>query len=143
MSFGSTEYGYNSQGNGITNIYQEGLPYGQYCMYEAIGIYESDAQVAERVINGVTVAPYNSAVRAGDVIYRDVNGDGMIDDNDLVIQDGYYPKFNYSINLGFDWKGVDVSMMLQGVAGAKYFECGYMGFGVVPFAQAQLPPKTM
>ena len=141
VKFGSTEYGYNSQGNGITNIYQEGLPYGQYCMYEAIGIYESDAQVAERVINGVTVAPYNSAVRAGDVIYRDVNGDGMIDDNDLVIQDGYYPKFNYSINLGFDWKGVDVSMMLQGVAGAKYFECGYMGFGVVPFAQGSAPTK--
>lgn len=141
VKFGTTQYGSQGEYGSYSRIYQEGLPYGSFYMYEAVGIYESDAQVAQRELNGVKIAPIDNTVQAGDIIYRDVNGDGTIDENDLTVQDGAYEKFNYTINLGFDWKGFDFSVMLQGRAGLKLLDRGYMGFGTVPFVQGAAPTK--
>ena len=136
----TTYYGATEYGNRYT-ISEEGGPRYQYCMLEAVGIYESDAQVEMRELNGIKIAPYDNTVQAGDIIYRDVNGDGVIDNDDCVKMDGYYDKFSYTINLGFDWKGFDLSMMLQGRAGRKSFVRGSMGFGVTPFVQGSAPRK--
>ncbi len=141
VKYGSTQYGYRGEHETPYLIYEEGGTYGQYYMYEALGIYESDAQVATSEYNGYKIAPIDASVQAGDIIYRDVNGDGIIDDDDRLKFDGYYEKFNYTINLGFDWKGFDFSAMLQGRAGRKTYDRGYMGFGRVPFVQGSAPTK--
>ncbi len=142
VKYGSTGYGYQGQYSFPAVIFEEGGTYGQYYMLEAVGIYESDAQVALREINGVKVAPFDNSVQAGDIIYRDVNGDGKITiEDDCVKQDGYYEKFSYTINLGFQWKGFDFSAMLQGRAGRKTLDLGYMGFGTLPFIQGTPPTK--
>lgn len=66
-----------------------------------------------------TVFPYGVPEK-GDFLYKDLNGDGVVDDDDReAIGSGSTPKFTYGINLGFSWKGIDFSTLLQGVAGVK------------------------
>lgn len=49
-----------------------------------------------------------------------MNGDGLINDDDrVVVGNGSNPTFTYGMNLGFNWKGIDFSALLQGQAGIK------------------------
>ncbi len=55
---------------------------------------------------------------AGDIIYKDLNSDGAIDDLDMMAI-GYnpnIPEYNFGLNTGFNWKGFDFSMTWSGVA---------------------------
>ena len=60
----------------------------------------------------------------GDMLYKDVDGNGIInmDDRDIV-NDGPIAKFQFGLNLNASWKGLDFAMLLQGQAGCKgYFQ---------------------
>lgn len=58
----------------------------------------------------------------GDFLYKDINGDGVIDNNDReIVSDGPNPKFYFGLTLSAEWKGFDFSMLLQGQAGIKTF----------------------
>ncbi len=70
----------------------------------------------------------------GDIKYKDLNGDGKIDRGDNSVENpgdqkvigNTTPRYQYSLRLGADWKGVDVSMYLQGVASRDYWATGQM-----------------
>jgi len=56
-------------------------------------------------------------VRAGDIKYKDVNGDNTINDNDYVPM-GYNstcPEIYYGFNVGLEWKGLGFNASFQGV----------------------------
>ena len=58
--------------------------------------------------------------KLGDILYRDSNGDGLINDEDRVtIGHGTSPRFTFGINLGLDWKSFDFSALLQGNTGLQ------------------------
>jgi hypothetical protein len=58
--------------------------------------------------------------KKGDLLYKDTNGDGVINDNDRVpVGHGTAPRMTYGFNMGFDYKGFDFSVFLQGNAGNK------------------------
>lgn len=58
----------------------------------------------------------------GDLLYKDVNGDGIINTNDKeIVSDGPSPKFLFGLNLNASWKGFDFSMLIQGSFGAKVY----------------------
>lgn len=57
----------------------------------------------------------------GDLKFRDVNGDGVIDTKDRVFLGSYLPKYTYALNLGANYKGFDASVFLQGVQGSKIY----------------------
>ena len=62
------------------------------------------------------------AVMPGDIKYKDVNGDGVIDDNDIVaIGATTRPNFTYGFGFSASWKGIDLSMLFQGVGKSSYF----------------------
>jgi len=63
----------------------------------------------------------NSDVRPGDLKYKDVNQDGVIDHNDF-IRTGYptVPEIQYGINFGASYKGFDFSVMFQGTANVSF-----------------------
>lgn len=70
------------------------------------------------------VGPGN--VVPGDYYYVDWNGDGVIDGKDeYPIATFGKPRFNYGINLGAEWKGIDLSMNFQG-ASDVYVQYGEM-----------------
>ena len=56
------------------------------------------------------------AVAPGDIKYRDINGDGIVDNYD-VVPIGYtsIPEINYGFGLSVNWKGVDVSVFFSGM----------------------------
>lgn len=58
----------------------------------------------------------------GDLLYKDLNRDGVINDEDReIIGHGPTPKFTFGLNLGAAYKGFDFSMLIQGVTGMEMY----------------------
>ena len=97
-----------------------GLPFPYFYGYNAIGIFQNQAEINSYVgPDGAMIQP--SAV-PGDVKFEDVNGDGKIDaDNDRTYIGKGIPDWTFGLNLGFEWRGLDFSMLLQGQYGVQTF----------------------
>jgi len=75
-----------------------------------------------------SINPKTSA-RPGDFRYADLNGDGKVDlSNDRKVLGSQIPKYNFSFNLGFEYRNFDFSAIVQGVAGASGMIDGYAGY---------------
>jgi TonB-linked SusC/RagA family outer membrane protein len=75
---------------------------------------------------------FTNQVLPGDIKYKDINGDGVINDYDVVPL-GYsnVPQIQYGFATEFNWKNWNLSVLFEGVSRVKYF-CG--GNGYYPFA---------
>jgi TonB-linked SusC/RagA family outer membrane protein len=78
--------------------------------YKAIGIYQNAAEVAESGIAGV---------KPGDRRYLDLNNDKVINDKDRMIIGNGLPKYTFGLTLNADYKGFDISVLLNGQAGVQ------------------------
>ena len=84
-----------------------GHSYGAWLMYDAIGIYKDAAQVA--------ATPHVSGAKPGDVIFRDVSGDGKIDGDDQILIDKVdAPESFYGANVTVVYKAFTFSVQIQG-----------------------------
>lgn len=98
----------NNNSVGIGNFV--GRPIDSFYGYLVDGIFQSADQVAQHAIISQSVA-------SGDLIYRDLNGDGVFDNtNDFTYIGSNIPRYNYGINLGARYKNFDFNAFLQGVA---------------------------
>lgn len=79
--------------------------------FEAVGFFNNQEE-----IDGWAKSTYGT-VKPGDIKYKDQNGDHIIDDNDMVPL-GYsnIPEWNFGLNLGFNYKNFDLSMLFTAVA---------------------------
>jgi len=103
------------EGNSWPEAYQkaEGHVLGSYLALDYVGIYRTDADLA----NGTHLGFNNNAPKRGDPLYRDVNGDGLVDNKDRIrIDRSGVPQMQYGINLGAQYKGFDISALFQGQA---------------------------
>lgn len=57
----------------------------------------------------------------GTPVYRDVDGDGVLTDADRINAGSYIPDFTYGINLGVNYKNIDLSIDAYGVGGSKVY----------------------
>ncbi|MCQ2142735.1 MAG: TonB-dependent receptor [Bacteroidales bacterium] len=91
-----------------------GFRLGQYFGYKTAGYFNSE----QDIIDWYDQSNAGAVPKVGDLKYCDENGDGIIDEKDYVpIGDPEIPEWNFGLGLGFSWKGLDFSMMWQGVAG--------------------------
>ncbi len=90
-----------------------GEPVRAFYGYETAGVYQNQAQV-----DADPIAVANSLV-PGDLIYRDLNGDDIIDDDDRTVLGSYLPDFMYGGNLGVSYKDFDFSVSFYGQSGNK------------------------
>ncbi|MGY0037245.1 hypothetical protein [Pedobacter sp. NJ-S-72] len=59
--------------------------------------------------------------KAGDVRFKDANGDGVINETDKTYQGSGFAKYEYSLNLAVNYKNFDLSLFWQGVGGNKIY----------------------
>lgn len=110
------------QETGLT-VNREGYPVGSFLGYEAIGLFQSQEEVDGHAKQFGNVAP-------GDIKYRDLNNDGVINDDDLKIIGSPIPRYTYGLRLNTDYRNFDFSIFVQGVGKAD----GYIhGQGIMPF----------
>ncbi len=88
---------------------------GQYFGLIAEGFYNTWEEVNDP--NRPRSIWDNNKIQPGDVKYKDVNGDGVINEDDRV-PIGYsgFPEIMYGISFGGNWKGFDFSVLFQGAA---------------------------
>jgi TonB-linked SusC/RagA family outer membrane protein len=61
-------------------------------------------------------------VMPGDIKYKDVNGDGVVDNSDIVaIGATTRPNLVYGFGISASWKGLDINVHFQGVGKSSYF----------------------
>ena len=105
-------------GRSIINSYsisQPGQALGAFYGYQVQGIFQSDAE-------GRAGATQNgSKGRAGDIQFRDVNGDGVINDQDRTIIGNPNPKAFAGVTNNFSFKGLELSVFFQGSFGNEIY----------------------
>lgn len=135
------------------STYYKGMKLGDFYGFETVGIAKTDEEMLEHLIslpNGGQDAIGNNW-QAGDIMYKDLNGDGKIDTGsyttddhgDLRVIGNSTPRFNYGLDLSAAWKGIDVRIFLQGVGKRDYFQkgkyffgsCGYSKWGTMVLKQ--------
>lgn len=88
-----------------------GNPVGQIFGLQAIGYFVDQADIDN------SLPQQFGPVKAGDIKYKDMNGDKVINSDDRVAM-GYNstcPEIYYSFSLGLEWKGLGFSAQFQGV----------------------------
>ncbi|MGH2643336.1 MAG: TonB-dependent receptor, partial [Chitinophagaceae bacterium] len=101
-------------GNSGVNMTQSGYSIGYFYGYVATGIYQSVPQINK--------TPHLPTAVPGDIIYKDVNNDGKLDQNDRTYLGTPFPKYNFGGSITLGYKNFDFEVDLQGVAGNKIYD---------------------
>ena len=101
---------------------KEGKPLdheNDYLLYQYDGVYLNQQEVEAETLDYSNVT---SQLLPGDMKFKDVDGNGVIDADDRVQADyNREPTFNYGATFNLQWKNFDFSLLLQGATGAKFF----------------------
>lgn len=98
-----------SKADEIERIIREGVPLYSYYGYKTDGLFQNQEQIESSAV------PIGAKLEPGDVKYVDRNKDGVIDDNDRFILGNAFPRYTFGLTYTFNWKGLDFSMLWQGV----------------------------
>jgi TonB-linked SusC/RagA family outer membrane protein len=94
-----------------------GQPIQSFYGWVVEGIFQDSTEVAK----SPTQVPGILGTGAGDIKFKDTNGDGKIDLNDRQYLGSFLPKLTYALNLGANYKNFDLSVFFQGVQGNKIY----------------------
>ncbi|MGB4400296.1 MAG: TonB-dependent receptor [Daejeonella sp.] len=97
----------------MSSSYTEvGQPIGYYRGFIVDGIYQTNEEVNKKL--------QPNAI-AGDFRFKDMNGDGLLTDQDKVKLGKPWPDIMYGMNLDLTFKGFDLNVMLQGIGGNEIY----------------------
>ena len=89
------------------------------------GIFQDIGQVngAAAQVNPSPGQSYDPSIHTspGDLQFKDIDGNGVIDVNDRVFLGSYIPDFTYAFTVNANYKNFDFSVFFQGVQGNKIF----------------------
>lgn len=102
---------------GQFSVLKVGQPIDAWYVLQADGIY----QTQQEIDNSAVYDNRRDLVRPGDIRYRDINGDGVINSADRVIAGSRIPKWTYGFNVDANFRGFDFATLLQGVGGVKTY----------------------
>ena len=100
--------------------YEPGQPFGSFYGFVADGLFQTPEDIKNHATQTVNVDP-TKATGPGDIIFRDLNGDGKIDAKDRTFIGSPFPKFTYGLTNTVTFQGFDLSVFLQGVQGNKVY----------------------
>ena len=129
-----------------------GQPIGSFFVYEADGLFQNDAEIQNYKNDKGELLQPNA--KPGDIRFKDLNGDGIINDGDpnmvdangdkvavrsinnhgdLKVIGNALPRYEYSFRVGGAWKGFDIDMFFQGVGKRNMWATGST---IIPMAQS-------
>ena len=141
---------YNNPTGILTTDY-EGKTIGEIWGYETVGLIRTQED-ADRINQSKSQNFINAQVwRTGDVMYRDLNNDGLInngkntvsDHGDLRIIGNNTPRYQFGITLSADYKGFDFVAFFQGTAKRDLWLTGNMFWGFNNWNQTTLFPHHL
>jgi TonB-linked SusC/RagA family outer membrane protein len=101
--------------NGVyATLTTTGHPIGSFYGYQMDGIFQNKGEI-------FTSAYQGPGVRPGDVKYKDMNGDGKIDENDRTFLGSAIPKFTYGMTANLSYENFDLFLLVQGGYGNKIY----------------------
>jgi len=107
-----------------------GHPVGQLFGYTATGLFQSQDEIS----HSATIDGYSP--QRGDIKYKDINGDGVINQFDESPVGNTKPLITYGVESGFAYSGFDFSALVQGaqnrnitLTGSSEWEFQYNGYG--------------
>ena len=103
----SNSLAFITSGNARTTV---GSSIGEFYGYVMDGLFQTDADVQKHAFQTNGTAP-------GDIRFKDLNDDGVIDQNDRTTIGNPWPELMYGVTANFGWKKLDLSLALQGVYG--------------------------
>ncbi len=92
-----------------------GQPLGSFFGYVTDGIFQSPEEVEAHAFQNTGTAP-------GDIRFKDLNGDGVIDINDQTFIGNPTPRIIYGFNTDFEFKGFELNIFFQGTEGNDIFD---------------------
>ncbi|HET7115614.1 MAG TPA: TonB-dependent receptor [Hanamia sp.] len=95
---------------------EPGHPLNSFYGFKMIGIFQNQKEIDD-YLKG---APHPE-VKPGDIKFADLNGDGIINDNDRTYIGNPNPRLTYGANLSASYKGFDFSAFIQGVSGIEKY----------------------
>jgi hypothetical protein len=90
---------------------------GQFYGYRAEGVFASQEQADEADLHDKSGRRFN----AGDIHFADLDGNGIIDEDDKTIIGDPHPDFSAGLYNRFSYKGFALSLFIQGVKGVDVF----------------------
>ena len=105
--------------NGHT-IQGVGLPIDALYGWVSEGLFQNQ----DEITNHADQSGMGGPVAPGDIKYKDLNGDKVIDGKDRQFLGTYFPKTTFGINISAGYKGFDAVLFLQGVGGVKSYVAG-------------------
>ena len=97
----------------LTSVIQVGQPLNSFLLYDVIGVYKDQAEI--------DASPHMLKTIPGDSKYRDVNGDGVIDNNDRTIVGNPQPAFIFGITNTFTYRNFDLTILVNAQQGGQIY----------------------
>ena len=104
----------NENGGAYITMQKNGLPINIFYGYVTDGLFQTQAEIDSHAFQQTGTAP-------GDIRFKDLNNDGVINENDRTVIGDPNPDWIFSMSNTFSYKGFDLSIYLQGVAGNDIF----------------------
>jgi len=107
------------------NYLREGYPINAQYMLRVDRIIQTDedlAVVQDMLAKNANAFAAFGTPKKGDLLYKDVTGEGIVNSDDReVVSDGNNPKYMFGLNASMGYKGFDLAVLLQGVAGVNVY----------------------
>ena len=97
-----------------------GHPANEFYGFVTDGLFQTQADVNKHAVQQAGTSKYNST-SPGDIRFKDLNNDGVINAGDMTYIGNPNPQFIYGLGNSFSYKGFDLSVFLQGIYGNKIF----------------------
>lgn len=116
----------------LTQFY-EGMELGEIWGLESSSLFQTQEEI--EALDESEVIPWGAlSIVPGWPRYVDQNGDGKItkgsitvdDPGDLKVIGNFMPRFQFGLNLDFDWNGFDLNAFFQGIGKRDYYPQDYL-----------------
>ena len=136
----STIYAAGAERSYITHVTQTGQPIGMFYGFKVIGMVrqsDMDNIAADNAVYNSATQSYpagyvpkgparstasSNPLRPGDLIFQDVDGNGVVNDADKRVIGSPYPKFTYGISLSLTYKAFDLNASFNGISGSQVLD---------------------